>query len=173
MDFTTIIFYQIGYNIFTMRQASRRSWRLGQEHPISVYFMYYRNTIQEQALSLMATKLQASMAIEGKFSEEGLRAMSNNEDLLTQIANSVVNGIKDTVDANSFQSIKKDNNLTEGKEHIIKPKRIRKTRAQLEYRRPKLSRYSCYNPKLDKTSNINSTIKKMLSNNISLLDISC
>ena len=172
MDFTTIIFYQIGYNIFTMRQASRRSWRLGQEHPISVYFMYYRNTIQEQALSLMATKLQASMAIEGKFSEEGLRAMSNNEDLLTQIANSVVNGIKDTVDANSFQSIKKDNNLTEGKEHIIKPKRIRKTRAQLEYRRPKLSRYNCYNPKLDKTSNINSTIKKMLSNNISLLDIS-
>ena len=34
----------------------------------------------------MATKLQASMAIEGKFSEEGLNAMSNNEDLLTQIA---------------------------------------------------------------------------------------
>ncbi len=104
MDFTSIVFYQVGYNIFTMRQASRRSWRLGQQHPINVYFMYYYGTIQEQALSLMATKLQASMAIEGKFSEEGLRAMSNNDDLLTQIANSVVNGITESINANSFSS---------------------------------------------------------------------
>lgn len=106
LDFTTIIFYQIGYNIFTLRQASRRSWRLSQTRPIEVYFLYYKNTIQEQALSLMATKLQASMAIEGKFSEEGLRAMSNNEDLLTQIANSVISGIKHTVDADVFKSFK-------------------------------------------------------------------
>ena len=105
LDFTNIVFYQMGYNIFTMRQASRRSWRLSQTKDIKVYFMYYENTIQAQALSLMATKLQASMAIEGKFSEEGLRAMSNNEDLLTQIANSVVEGIKDTVQINTFTSI--------------------------------------------------------------------
>lgn len=107
LDFTTIIFYQVGYNIFTMRQASRRSWRLSQTKDIEVYFMYYKDTIQAQALSLMATKLQASMAIEGKFSEEGLRAMSNNEDLLTQIANSVVEGIKDTVQVQSFVSTEK------------------------------------------------------------------
>ena len=105
LDFTTIVFYQVGYNIFTMRQASRRSWRLSQTHPIQVYFLYYQETIQEQALSLMATKLQASMAIEGRFSEEGLRAMSNNEDLLTQIANSVVNGIRQTVNAEVFKTI--------------------------------------------------------------------
>lgn len=102
LDFTTIVFYQVGYNIFTMRQASRRSWRLSQTKDIEVYFIYYKNTIQDQALSLMATKLQASMAIEGKFSEEGLRAMSNNEDLLTQIANSVVEGIKQTVEVQTF-----------------------------------------------------------------------
>ena len=104
LAFTNIIFYQIGYNIFTLRQASRRSWRLSQEKDIKVYFLYYENTIQAQALSLMATKLQASMAIEGKFSEEGLRAMANNEDLLTQVANSVVEGIKDTVQINTFVS---------------------------------------------------------------------
>jgi len=103
IDFTTIIFYQVGYNIFTLRQSSRRSWRLSQENPVEVLFMYYVNTIQEQALSLMATKLQASMAIEGKFSEEGLRALSNNEDLLTQIANSIVNGIEYSIDAEVFK----------------------------------------------------------------------
>lgn len=103
LDFTTIIYYQVGYNLFTMRQASRRSWRLSQNHDVEVYFLYYKNTVQEKALSLMATKLQAAMAIEGKFSEEGLNAMSNNEDILTQIAASVTDGMKDTVDAQVFE----------------------------------------------------------------------
>lgn len=126
LDFTSIIFYQIGYNLFTMRQASRRSWRLSQTKAVKVFFMYYRNTIQEQALSLMATKLQASMAIEGKFSEEGLRAMSQNEDILTQIANNVVEGIKDTVNQDLFKAttfVKASSR--EAREHL-------KTRAQLE-----------------------------------------
>lgn len=104
LEFTSIVFYQMGYNLFTMRQASRRSWRLSQTKDVKVYFMYYQNSIQEQSLSLMATKLQAAMAIEGKFSEEGLRAMSNNEDLLTQIANNVVEGIKDTVNEDVFKA---------------------------------------------------------------------
>ncbi|MFR8333599.1 MAG: helicase C-terminal domain-containing protein [Oscillospiraceae bacterium] len=28
--FTTLIFYSMGYNLFTLRQASRRSWRINQ-----------------------------------------------------------------------------------------------------------------------------------------------
>jgi hypothetical protein len=125
LPFTTIVFYQVGYNIFTMRQASRRSWRLSQIHPIQVYFMYYQDTIQEQALSLMATKLQASMAIEGKFSEEGLRAMSNNEDLLTQIAQSVVQGIEHTIDAEVFKST---TTITESGERVARVRRPRKVK---------------------------------------------
>ena len=106
LDFTTIIFFQIGYNLSTMRQASRRSWRLSQTKDIQVYFFYYTGTIQEQAMALMATKLQAAQTIEGNFSEEGLKAMSNNEDLLTQIANNVVNDIKQVVDMEAFKSSK-------------------------------------------------------------------
>lgn len=52
----------------------------------------------------MATKLHAAQSMEGKFSEEGLRAMSNNQDVLTQIASNVVDGIKDTVDDSLFRS---------------------------------------------------------------------
>lgn len=106
LDFTTILFYQMGYNLFTLRQASRRSWRLSQTRDIKVYFMYYKDTIQQKAVKLMASKLQASMALEGKFSEEGLRAMSDNNDMLTQIAGSVVDGIKETVDENIFAAAK-------------------------------------------------------------------
>ena len=104
LDFTTIIFFQIGYNLSTMRQASRRSWRLSQTKDIEVYFLYYNGTIQEQAISLMATKLQAAQTLEGNFSEEGLKAMSQNDDMLTQIANNVVNDIKTVVDLDAFKS---------------------------------------------------------------------
>ena len=104
LDFTTIIFFQVGYNLSTMRQASRRSWRLSQTKDIEVYFLYYNGTIQEQAIALMATKLQAAQALEGNFSEEGLKAMSQNDDVLTQIANNVVNDIKTVVDLDAFKS---------------------------------------------------------------------
>jgi hypothetical protein len=87
--------------------------------------MYYQDTIQEQAISLMATKLQASMAIEGKFSEEGLRAMSNNEDLLTQIAQSVVQGIEHTIDAEVFKST---TTITESGERVARVRRPRKVK---------------------------------------------
>ena len=43
LAFTTIIFYQVGYNLFTMRQASRRSLRLNQPNNVNVYFLYYEN----------------------------------------------------------------------------------------------------------------------------------
>jgi len=119
LDFTTIVYYQMGYNLYTMRQASRRSWRINQNHDVQVYFLYYRGTVQEQALSLMATKLQAAMAIEGKFSEEGLNAMSNNEDILTQIASSVTEGIKNTVDVQVFQK-----NQIKSHKEIIEEKRL-------------------------------------------------
>ena len=39
--FTTLIFYDTGYKLFTLRQASRRSWRINQTAPrIEVYMLY-------------------------------------------------------------------------------------------------------------------------------------
>lgn len=120
LDFTTIVFYQLGYSLFTMRQASRRSLRLNQTKDVSVYYLYFKDTIQEQALSLMATKLQAAMTIEGKFSEEGLNALSENEDILSQIANSVIEDISIRVDDGSFNvfsTVEKDD---DGSRFILK-----------------------------------------------------
>ena len=125
--------------------------------------MYYKDTIQAQALSLMATKLQASMAIEGKFSEEGLRAMSNNEDLLTQIANSVVEGIKDTVQVQSFVS-------TEKKERERDTSRVRISMKSLLINRPNVAYLSFMknNPAI-KQKNLSShkaTFNNLLSSNL-------
>lgn len=102
LAFTNIIFYQTGYNLFTMRQAARRSYRLNQPNPVNVYFLYYENTTQETVISLMANKLRAAMAIEGKFTEEGLNSMSNNDSILTQIADSLIKDIKHKVNTEDF-----------------------------------------------------------------------
>ncbi len=44
---------------------------------------YYRDTMQHKAIKLMASKLAVAGIIEGSFSEEGLAAMSECEDMTT------------------------------------------------------------------------------------------
>ena len=97
--FTTLFFYDTGYKLFTLRQASRRSWRINQTAPrVEVYMLYYAQTMQHKAIKLMANKLAAAGIIEGSFSEEGLAAMSECEDMATLMAKELMLGIKDSVE---------------------------------------------------------------------------
>lgn len=84
-NFSTLCFYETGYNLFTLRQASRRSWRIGQNEACQVVYLYYAGTMQERAIALMGKKLTAAQALEGKFSGEGLAAMAE-EDANVEIA---------------------------------------------------------------------------------------
>lgn len=77
LDFTTIVFYQLNSNFFTMRQASRRSYRLNQKNNVSLYYLYYKCTVQENIISVMAERLKAVKILEGDFEDEGLEAMTN------------------------------------------------------------------------------------------------
>ena len=55
--FTTLIFYNMAYNLYIFRQAARRSYRINQTAPkIEVYMYYYKDTMQQRALKLMASK---------------------------------------------------------------------------------------------------------------------
>jgi hypothetical protein len=85
-----IIWYQTGYSTFTLRQASRRSWRIGQTKPVTVRFLCYENTAQVGCLRLMGRKLLVSMALEGKFSDSGLQSMDDGADVLTTLARELV-----------------------------------------------------------------------------------
>ncbi len=97
--FTTLIFYSMGYKLFTLRQASRRSWRINQTAPqVQVYMLYYEDTMQSKAMKLMASKLAVAGIIEGNFSEEGLAAMSDVQDMTSQMAKELMLGIRDNVE---------------------------------------------------------------------------
>lgn len=97
--FTTLYYYNIAYNLFTLRQSSRRSWRINQKAPrIEVYFSYYEGTMQNRAIRLMASKLAVAGIIEGNFTDEGLAAMSDCSDMTTALARELTQGIKDEVE---------------------------------------------------------------------------
>jgi len=94
--FPTVIFYQTGYSIYTLRQASRRSWRIGQNKPVSVYYLIYEHTMQHRAMKLIASKLQTSLAIEGELTDNGLSCLSEaGESLTYELAKSLLQGMKD------------------------------------------------------------------------------
>src|SRR6185312_12506755 len=68
----SILFYESGYSLHTLRQASRRSWRIGQKQPVRVRYLCYQGTMQAKCLRLMGKKLLVALAMEGKFAGEGL-----------------------------------------------------------------------------------------------------
>ena len=93
VEFPTICWYETDYSVYTMRQASRRSWRIGQTQPVQVVFMAYRNTLQADALQLVAKKLQSSLAVEGELPEDGLAAYGDDgDDLMLALARKIVAG---------------------------------------------------------------------------------
>jgi Helicase conserved C-terminal domain len=85
-----VIFYQTGYSLHTLRQASRRSWRIGQRKPVRVLNLHYEDTLQASCLRLMGKKLLVSLAMEGKFTTEGLQALDDGDDILTAMARELV-----------------------------------------------------------------------------------
>ena len=93
IDFPTLIWYETDYSVYVMRQASRRSWRIGQTRPVKVVFMSYKNTLQADALKLVAKKLQSSLAVEGELPEDGLAAYGDDgDDLMMALARKIVSG---------------------------------------------------------------------------------
>ena len=93
IDFPTLVWFETDYSVYVMRQASRRSWRIGQTRPVKVIYMAYRNTLQADALKLVAKKLQSSLAVEGELPEDGLAAFGDDgDDLMLALARQIVSG---------------------------------------------------------------------------------
>ena len=99
IDFPTLVWFETDYSVYVVRQASRRSWRIGQTRPVKVVFMSYRNTLQADALKLVAKKTQSSLAVEGELPEDGLAAYGDDgDDLMMALARKIVSGDEEDAD---------------------------------------------------------------------------
>ena len=87
LAFPTIYFAQTGYNVYTVAQASRRSWRIGQKEAVKVYYACYAHSAQVQCLELMARKIKTALSTMGVMPETGLDAFiedENSENSITE-----------------------------------------------------------------------------------------
>lgn len=80
LEFPTIVFMQSGYNVYTLQQAARRSWRIGQKLAVRVIYLGYAATSQMTCLSLMARKIMVSQSTSGDVPESGLDVLNQDGD---------------------------------------------------------------------------------------------
>jgi hypothetical protein len=80
LDFPNIVFMQTGYNVYTVMQAARRSWRIGQTEDIHVTFLGYENSAQANCLSLMSEKIAVSQSTSGDIPDCGLDSLNQTGD---------------------------------------------------------------------------------------------
>ena len=95
LQFPTIIWMGIEYSVYTVMQASRRSWRIGQEEDVQVYFFNYDDTLQHDAIYLIAAKIAASVRVNGDLiQDDSLAELDDlsNSDMITALANIVTKG---------------------------------------------------------------------------------
>ena len=77
LDFPTIIFANTGYSVYTLQQASRRSWRIGQKLPVRVYFYGYTESAQTSCLDLMSQKIGVAQSTSGEMPATGLDVLNS------------------------------------------------------------------------------------------------
>ena len=92
LDYPTIMFYQTGYNVSTLKQASRRAWRIGQKQKCKVKFFTFKETPQAVALALMSRKIKAANSLEGRLvtTENELANFAGEISIQDQIAKAIL-----------------------------------------------------------------------------------
>ena len=104
LDFPTIVWMAIDYSVYTVLQASRRSWRIGQTRPVKVYYFAYEETIQEDALHLVAAKVAAALRVNGDtVGDDSLAELDDitSGDLVATLAKIITGDVQ--IEAHSLQ----------------------------------------------------------------------
>lgn len=70
MAYSTAIFYQPPTSVFTLRQAGRRLYRLGQKKRVNLFYLAYVGA-QESLLAWVGEKVRQSLLFEGGVLEDG------------------------------------------------------------------------------------------------------
>lgn len=100
IEFPEVIWYQQDYSVYIVRQASRRSWRIGQKEPVNVHHLYYKGTIQEKAITLNVKKLRAALLTEGELTD-GQFLEQIEEDGLVALAKTIIDRAEEKISLES------------------------------------------------------------------------
>jgi len=108
--FSTAIFYEPDYSLYTLWQAMRRVWRLGQTKPVVVKYLVYQDTLEDAALALMGEKLKAAMLLYGDNANSAISGKTDDGDFLGELAKRVLAG--ETLSAGGLSGLLKPDTRT-------------------------------------------------------------
>ena len=100
--FSTVIFYELDYSLFTMWQAMRRVWRLGQTKAVKVIIPIHSDAMEEHALNIMANKFQAALLLYGE-AGAGLAQEADVQDVMAELTRHILEG--QILSANGIDSL--------------------------------------------------------------------
>lgn len=100
IEFPEVVWYQQDYSVYILRQASRRSWRIGQNEPVNVHHLYYKSTIQEKAITLNVKKLRAALLTEGELTDRQFLEQIE-EDGLMALAKTIIDRAEEKISLES------------------------------------------------------------------------
>ncbi len=94
---------------------------MGQEKPVRVIFLHYTESMQEQALALIAARLRAASLIDGEIAE-GLAVMNATEDFTAQLMKSVMEGVPVDLESLFREAVIREGEVEEKTKPIVVPK---------------------------------------------------
>jgi len=97
VEYATAIFYEPDYSLYTLWQACRRVWRLGQTKPVKVYYPVYVSSLpgkpamEDLALRLIGQKMAAAQLLYGD-DVAGAIVPDMDDNLVVQLVNAIKSG---------------------------------------------------------------------------------
>ncbi len=120
VDFVTTVWYEAEYSLYTLMQASRRTWRIGQVNDVDVHFVVYRDTMEHRAASLVGQKLAAAQLLYGESVEGALVDQADSgHGFLADLARSVIEGAQVTDLGKMFRQVSHSNGNGHGETGFI------------------------------------------------------
>jgi hypothetical protein len=89
--FSDLIFYEVTTSLYTLWQAMRRVWRLGQHKEVNVSFLAYADTMESEILRRMGLKMKYAQLLYGK-EAAGVLVETDSDDIQREIINAALEG---------------------------------------------------------------------------------
>jgi hypothetical protein len=89
--FSDLVFFEVTTSLYTLWQAMRRVWRLGQSKEVNVTFLSYTNTIEAEILRRMGLKMKFAQLLYGK-EAAGVLVETDSDDIQREIINAALEG---------------------------------------------------------------------------------
>jgi len=96
--FSDLVFYETTTSLYTLWQAMRRVWRLGQASDVQVTFLAYKGTMEEIILDRMGKKMKYAQLLYGESASGVLVDDSGDDDMQREI-------IRDALQGKAFASV--------------------------------------------------------------------